>query len=35
LKSYIILLGVWVTKDGVGIGNWIYWAHTEHNYKKL
>jgi hypothetical protein len=26
---------VWVTIDGILIGNWIYWTLTERNYKEL
>jgi hypothetical protein len=28
----IIVSRVWVTKDGVRIGNWIYWILTGRNY---
>jgi hypothetical protein len=35
LLSFIfnILSRVWVTIDGVWIGNWIYWSLTVRNYK--
>jgi hypothetical protein len=29
----IVLSCVWVTIDGVWIGNWIYWPLTDHNNK--
>jgi hypothetical protein len=29
----VIMSRVWVTIDGVWIGNWIYWILTEPNYK--
>jgi hypothetical protein len=32
LQSYI-LSRVWVTTDGVWIGDSIYWPLTDHNYK--
>jgi hypothetical protein len=31
--QYSILSHVWVTVDGVWIGNWIYWTLTDHNYQ--
>jgi hypothetical protein len=32
-KFRIILSRLWVTIDGVWIGNWIYWTLTDRNYK--
>jgi hypothetical protein len=33
LRKEKILSRVWVTKEGVEIGNWIYWILTGRNYK--
>jgi hypothetical protein len=33
-RIYVYILSrIWVTIDGVWIGNWIYWTFTERNYK--
>jgi hypothetical protein len=36
LASVICLLSrVWVTTDGVWIGNWIYWSISDRNYSAI
>jgi hypothetical protein len=30
-----VLSLVWVTRNGVWIGNWIYWKLTDRNYNLL